>query len=71
MELPLTEPCPECGADMEPRQLTRHRRGIEYVCPECGYETDGYQEPPAAGTSLTLGRENSSLERFDGMMSEA
>ncbi len=38
MELPLTEPCPECGADMEPRQLSRHRRGIEYVCPECEYE---------------------------------
>ncbi len=38
MDLPLTEPCPECGADMEPRQLSRHRRGIEYVCPECGYE---------------------------------
>lgn len=37
VELPLTEPCPQCGMDMEPRG-TRRRGGIIYVCSECGYE---------------------------------
>ncbi len=37
MEFPLTEPCPQCGSDMEPLG-TRRRGGIIYACPECGYE---------------------------------
>ncbi len=37
VELPLTEPCPQCGMDMEPRGI-RRRGGTIYVCSECGYE---------------------------------
>jgi len=39
MEVPLTEPCPVCGAEMEPRGRTRRGRAI-YTCPECGYEME-------------------------------
>ncbi len=38
MELPLTEPCPQCGAEMEPQGVGRRSAGIAYVCPDCGYE---------------------------------
>lgn len=47
MELPLTEPCPECGAEMEPSEARRRGETL-YVCPECGHEmpiTDLSVEP--------------------------
>lgn len=43
MEFPLTEPCPQCGSEMEPRGKARRGRAI-YVCPECGYEMEVTQE---------------------------
>lgn len=39
MELPLTETCPQCGAEMEPQGLVRRGREI-YECPECGYQME-------------------------------
>ena len=39
MELPLTEPCPQCGADMEPRKTARRGRTI-YECPDCGHQME-------------------------------
>jgi DNA-directed RNA polymerase subunit M/transcription elongation factor TFIIS len=39
VELPLTEPCPQCGADMEPRKTARRGRTI-YECPDCGYQME-------------------------------
>ncbi len=39
MEFPLTAPCPQCGAEMEPRGRARRGRAV-YVCPECGYEME-------------------------------
>lgn len=44
MELPLTEPCPQCGNEMEPRGRVRRGRVI-YVCPECGHEMEVAAEP--------------------------
>lgn len=48
MEFPLTTPCPQCGAEMEPRGRARRGRAV-YVCPECGYEMemDLVEEPGA------------------------
>lgn len=50
MELPLTETCPQCGADMEPRKTARRGRTI-YECPECGYQMEAAEprEGQAAG----------------------
>lgn len=46
MEVPLTEPCPVCGADMEPRGRARRGRAV-YTCPECGYEMEaGVEREP-------------------------
>ncbi|MDQ7820562.1 MAG: hypothetical protein QN173_06225 [Armatimonadota bacterium] len=39
MEFPLTAPCPQCGAEMEPRGRARRGRAV-YVCPDCGYEME-------------------------------
>lgn len=39
MEVPLTQPCPDCGADMEPTGRARHGRTV-YTCPECGHEME-------------------------------
>ncbi len=54
MELPLTEPCPQCGSDMEPRETPR-RGGIIYACPECGYEMPIAERPTAEESDDTLG----------------
>jgi DNA-directed RNA polymerase subunit M/transcription elongation factor TFIIS len=50
VELPLTEPCPQCGADMEPRKTARRGRTI-YECPDCGHqmEVTEAREGQAAG----------------------
>ena len=37
MEAPLTEPCPVCGGEMEPRGRVRRGRAV-YTCTECGHE---------------------------------
>lgn len=37
MEAPLTEPCPVCGGEMEPRGHARRGRAV-YTCTECGHE---------------------------------
>ena len=47
MELPLTEPCPKCGGEMEPHGKARRGKAI-YVCPECGYEMELTGEPEDA-----------------------
>ncbi len=44
MEVPLTQPCPDCGADMEPSGRAR-RGGTVYTCPECGHEMESHDEP--------------------------
>jgi transposase-like protein len=37
MEAPLTESCPVCGGEMEPRGRARRGRAV-YTCTECGHE---------------------------------
>lgn len=44
MEVPLTQPCPDCGADMEPSSRARRGRTV-YTCPECGHEMETHEEP--------------------------
>lgn len=44
MEVPLTQPCPDCGAEMEPSGRARRGRAL-YTCPECGYEMETLDEP--------------------------
>lgn len=44
MELPLTQPCPQCGAEMEPSKTARRGRVI-YECPECGYQMEISETP--------------------------
>lgn len=44
LELPLTQPCPQCGAEMEPSKAVRRGRVI-YECPECGYQMEISETP--------------------------
>lgn len=44
MELPLTQPCPQCGAEMELSKVVRRGRVI-YECPECGYQMEISETP--------------------------
>lgn len=44
VEFPLTAPCPQCGAEMEPDSKARRGRTV-YVCPECGHEVEAEEEP--------------------------
>lgn len=43
MEVPLTQPCPDCGAEMEPSGRARRGQTV-YTCPECGFEMEAHDD---------------------------
>lgn len=50
MTLPLTRPCPECGADMELLVSDDAGAVVLYECTECGFQTqevvdEEFEEP--------------------------
>ena len=51
MELPLTQPCPQCGAEMEPSRAVRRGRVI-YECPDCGHQMEMAETPGGVADEL-------------------
>lgn len=51
VELPLTQPCPQCGAEMEPRRAVRRGRVI-YDCPDCGHQMEIAETPDGVADEL-------------------